>query len=61
MRCIGELGGKVGVVLSTVVARGFGVYTGRLESGEWVCEDACVCVSELSSPKGRPRLHSCCG
>lgn len=44
MRYIGELGGKVGVVLSTVVTQGFGVYTGRPESRGRVCEDACVCV-----------------
>lgn len=33
MRCIGELGGKVGVVLSAIVTQGFGVYTGRPEQG----------------------------
>lgn len=46
MRYIGELGGKVGVVLSTVVTQGFGVYTGRPESRGRVCEDACVCVCQ---------------
>lgn len=61
MRCLGEPGGKVGVVLSAVVTRGFGVYTRGPESRGWVCEDACVCVSELSGPTGRRRLHSCCG
>lgn len=44
MRYLGEPGGKVGVVLSAVVTRGFGVYTRGPEIRGWVCEDACVCV-----------------
>lgn len=54
---IGEVEGEVGVM-----RRDMGLW-GILEDER--AGDGCVrmlmCVSELSGPKGRPRLHSCCG